>query len=78
MMKVKDPQDHPQHMNVVKHLLWARGGLFTAIVEQAPHGALFRSDLVWSGKGCDTYSYVISTSSRKLRCSPCRLRYGST
>jgi hypothetical protein len=53
-------------------------GASLPIDKQAPRGALLRSDLAWSGKWCDTYSYVISTGARKWRCSPCRLRYGST
>ncbi len=60
--------------------LWFNGpeGRYSLLFKQAPRGALFRSDLAWSGKRCDTYSYFISTRSRKLRCSPCRLWYGST
>ena len=53
-------------------------GASLPIVKQAPHGALFRSDLVWSGKRCVTYSYVISTGARNSSHCHHRLWYGST
>jgi hypothetical protein len=59
------------------HLMGPKGASLH-IDKQAPRGALFRSDLAWSGKRWDTYSYVISTGARNSSCCPCRLRYGST
>jgi len=47
-------------------------------LEQGPLGALLRSDLAWSGKRCDNYSYVIFTGWRNLSRCYRRLRCGST
>jgi len=55
-----------------------RGASLCPIGEQTPRGALFRWDLVWGGNWLYTYSYVISTRSRKSRWCHCRPRYGST
>jgi len=68
---------HPQLFQVIKHLMGLRGASLP-IDKQAPRGALFRSDLAWSGKRCDTYSYVICTGVRNSSRSTRRLRYGST
>jgi hypothetical protein len=53
-------------------------GASLPIDKQVPRGALFRSDLAWSGKRCDTYSYVISTGARNSSRCTRRLWYGST
>jgi len=71
------PYAHPQLFKVFKHLMGPRGASLP-IDKQAPRGALLRSDLAWSGKQCDTYSYVISTGARKSSRYTRRLRYGST
>jgi len=64
-------------INLVSTIMGPRGASLP-IDKQAPRGALFRSDLAWSGKWCDTYSYVSSTGARKLWRRPCRLWYVSS
>ena len=68
---------HPPLLEVLNHLVGPRGASLP-IVKQAPCRALLRSDLAWSGKRCDTYSYVISTHSRNSSRRNRRLWYGST
>ena len=46
-------------------LMGPRGASLCLTCEQTPRGALFRWDLVWRGTWFCTYSYVISTRSRK-------------
>ncbi len=55
-----------------------RGASLCWIGQQTPRGALLRWDLAWAGNWSYTYSYVISTRSRKSRCCLRRPRYGST
>jgi hypothetical protein len=43
------PYPHPQLFKVFKHLMGPRGASLP-IFKQAPRGALFWSDLAWSGK----------------------------
>jgi hypothetical protein len=61
-----------------KLFMGPRGASHCCIFKQAPCGALFRSDLAWSGQQDDTYSFLIPTHLRNSRCSHCGLRYGST
>jgi len=70
-------QEEEEQLRYAEMLMGPRGASLP-IDKQAPRGALLRSDLAWSGKRCDTYSYIISTRFRKLSRCPCRLRYGST
>jgi hypothetical protein len=55
-----------------------RGASHCYISKQMPRRALFQSDLAWSGKQEDTYSFVIPTRSRNLSCCNRGSQYGPT
>jgi hypothetical protein len=59
-------------------IIGPRGASHHYVSKQTPRGALFWSDLVWSGQQDDTYSFVIPTHLRNLSCCNRGSRYGPT
>ena len=59
-------------------IMGPRGASLCWIGQQTPRGVLLLLDLAWAGNWSYTYSYVISTCSRKSRCCKHIPQYGST